>query len=357
MNRIFDIIFMQDLFKLTKSTLKDLATELNIDSSLTKNELVIKIFAEKDNLSAETITKIESKILATKSTSVTWYRIDKIFSAEDFRNKLKKNSKIDPFTTIGTIKENDITTTPKLISASSSAYKHGIFLRYVYKSGVRYEQTLTSIKTIAKTSISTVYYDADNGIIEIRGDTRKAEDVVKQIANSIDNNITFTLIEQPFTQEMGDIADKLNGQLTEATSKPEFYFEEFSDDDSKAIVDVLKALDDYIENKDSSSLENALQNASDVFQQGDLITPFATLILSGMETVGMAGTNEIRTLPLFSYLHPYLQHQGGFIKFAYTDGHIEQNYTIRIGINTKSIVFMSQVSESLIDYVRTNVII
>lgn len=156
---------------------------------------------------------------------------------------------------------------------------------------------------------------------------------------------------------MGDIADKLNGQLTEATSKPEFYFEEFSDDDSKAIVDVLKALDDYIENKDSSSLENALQNASDVFQQGDLITPFATLILSGMETVGMAGTNEIRTLPLFSYLHPYLQHQGGFIKFAYTDGHIEQNYTIRIGINTKSIVFMSQVSESLIDYVRTNVII
>ena len=69
MNRIFDIIFMQDLFKLTKSTLKDLATELNIDSSLTKNELVIKIFAEKDNLSAETITKIESKTLATKSTS------------------------------------------------------------------------------------------------------------------------------------------------------------------------------------------------------------------------------------------------------------------------------------------------
>ena len=69
MNRLFDIIFMQDLFKLTKSTLKDLATELNIDSSLTKNELVIKIFAEKDNLSAETITKIESKILATKSTS------------------------------------------------------------------------------------------------------------------------------------------------------------------------------------------------------------------------------------------------------------------------------------------------
>lgn len=69
MNRIFDIIFMQDLFKLTKSTLKDLATELNIDSSLTKNELVIKIFAEKDNLPAETITKIESKILATKSTS------------------------------------------------------------------------------------------------------------------------------------------------------------------------------------------------------------------------------------------------------------------------------------------------
>lgn len=93
MNRIFDIIFMQDLFKLTKSTLKDLATELNIDSSLTKNELVIKIFAEKDNLSAETITKIESKILATKSTSVTWYRIDKIFSAEDFRNKLKKIQK------------------------------------------------------------------------------------------------------------------------------------------------------------------------------------------------------------------------------------------------------------------------
>lgn len=46
MNRIKDIMLIQDLFKLNKAILKDIAADLNIDTSLNKNELVMRIFSE-----------------------------------------------------------------------------------------------------------------------------------------------------------------------------------------------------------------------------------------------------------------------------------------------------------------------
>jgi len=350
-------MFIQDLFKLTKSVLKDIAADLDIDTSLNKNELVMRIYPARTRFSEETISKIENRILATKATAVTWYRFDDGLSVDEFRRLIRENSNFDPFTSRNPIQESDVTTDPELLIGSKGLNDSGTFLRYIYKSGVRYETTPTMIRTISKSAISTVYYDANRGILEIRGDTRKAPDIARKVAQTLQLQITMEPIEAPFEQEMGAIADRLNGQLTEATSKPELYFEEFSEDEMNSVVNVLKALDEYMQTKDSDVLETHLQNASDSFMQGEAIVPFAALVLSGMETVGMAGSSEIRTLPLFSYLNPYLQHQGGFIKFPFIIRNVEETFTIRIGITTQSVVFVSQVTEGVIDFVRDRVII
>ncbi|MCQ6277406.1 hypothetical protein JMM81_21295 [Bacillus sp. V3B] len=357
MHSIKDIMLIQDLFKLTKSVLRDIAADLDIDTSLNKNELVMRIYPERNRFSEETISKIENRIVATRSTAVTWYRFDGGLTTEEFRRLIRENTLFDPFSELNPIQESDVTTTPEVLVGSTALNDYGTFLRYIYKSGVRYEPTPTMIRTITKSAISTVYYDSNRGILEIRGDTRKASDIARKVAQTLGLQITMEPIEAPFEQEMGDIADSLGGRLTEATSKPELFFEEFSENEMNSVVNVLKALDEYMQTKDSDVLETHLQNASDSFMQGEAIVPFAALVLSGMETVGMAGSSEIRSLPLFSYLNPYLQHQGGFIKFPFTIENVEETFTIRIGITTKSVVFVSQVTEDVIDFVRSRVII
>lgn len=357
MHTVKDILLVQDLFKLSKAVLKDIAADLNIDTSLNKNELVVRILPEIANFDIETIDKVENRILATRGTAITWYKFDTVMSSEEFRRLIIENSDFNPFEQKFVVQENQITTNPQLLMGSASCKDEGTFLRYIYKSGVRYETTTTTIQSIAKTAISTVYYEATRGILEIRGETRKSLEIARKVAQTLGTEITIEPIEEPYNQEIGIIADLLQGELIEATSKPEIYFEEFSTEQLNSVVNVLTALDEYMQTRESDVLEAHLQNASDSFTQGDALLPFAALVMSGMNTLGIAGNTEIRSLPLFNYLNPHLQHQGGFIKFPFKIENVEEDFTVRIGITTKSIVFVSPVTEAVIDFVRDNVII
>lgn len=354
---IKDIMFVQDLFKLTKPILKEIATNLDIDSSLNKNELVVQINEKKAAINETAKNTIEDSILSTKSTAVTWYKLDPKLNFEDFKRLVIENSLFNPFEEINHYNDETVTTEPLLLVAATREDESGIYLRYLYKSGVIYETTPTTIKPVSKTTISTVYYDASMGILEVRGDTKKSLEIARTVAQMLKVQINMEPVEAPFEQEIGNIADALKGKLVETTSKPEIYFEEFHKDELSSIIDVLDALDNYMQTKDSSELETQLQALTDTFGQGEAIVPFAALVLSGLNTVGVASNNEIRALPLFSYLEPHLQHQGGFIKFPFIIKNVEETFTIRIGMNTNSVVFVSQVTEEIIDFVRQNVII
>lgn len=354
---ISDTMYVQDLSKLTKSLLKDIATNLDIDTSLNKNELVMRIHERRETLNPRALEVIEDTILAPKSTTVTWYKFDQNISFEDFQRLVIENSPINPFEERIRFNEDDVSTDPTLLLATTRSNESGIYMRFIYKSGVRYETTPTTIRPVSKASISTVYYDVELGILEVRGDTKKSPDIARTVAQMLNMQITMDRVEAPFNEEIGTLADRLNGKLIETTSKPEIYFEEFSDEELASVFGVLKTLDEYIQTRDSSDLEAQLQIVSDTFGQRDALVPFAALVLSGLETVGVASSNEIRSLPLFSYLEPHLQHQGGFIKFPYDIRNVEETFTIRIGINTNSVVFVSQVNEEIIDFVRRSVII
>lgn len=358
MYKIKDTMFVQDLFKLTKPILKEIATNLDIDSSSSgKDQLVMLINENRDKLNPAATEIIEDTILATKSTSVSWFRFDPKISFEQFKDLIVRNNPTNPFESMAHVDYEELTTQPTLILGSTRNDESGIYLRYIYKSGVRYVTTPTSIRAVSKSNIATAYYDVELGILEVRGDSKKSMELARAVAQLLNLQVTMEQIETPFEFEIGDIADSLGGELIETTSKPELYFEEFPEEDLRSVLSVLEALDDYIKTQDVSSMEAQLQAISDTFGQGDAIVPFAALILSGLETVGVASRSEIRSLPLFNYLEPHLQHQGGFIKFPYSIDGVEDSYTVRIGMNTKSVVFVSQVTEEIIDFVRRSVIL
>ncbi|AKG05510.1 hypothetical protein AAV35_012590 [Salimicrobium jeotgali] len=358
MNQIKDLVFPQDFFKLPKAVLSEIATELNVDSSKNKNELALDVFEEirEQEIPQGTLMSFESKVFATK-TSVTWYRIDDSISQEDFIRLINQNAGFDASTGLLEIAEDEVTTEPQLLGLCQGHKDTDVIVRLIYKDSVRYEPSATSVRAVSKTSIATVYYDQNKGIIEVRGDTRKARDIAIKVAGLLNQTVNLEPVTDVFEREIGDIADNLSGELVEAKSKPQHYLEEYTDEETQSVIDVLSALDRYIETKDSDVLETSLQQISDSFGYKNGIVPFAALVLSGMETVGMQGNSEIRSLPLYSYLDPYLSHQNGFIKFPFRERNVEDEYTIRVGMTTKSVVFVSHVTESLIDYVRENVII
>lgn len=358
MNQVKDLVFPQDLFKLSKAALGEIATELDIDSSKNKNELALDVFEQikEDEIHQSAIDSFEGRVFATK-TSVTWYRIDNTLSQEEFIMLIQENARFNAYEELNEVHEDEVTTEPQLLGLCQGHNENDIVIRFIYKDSVRYEPRGTTIRAVSKTSIATVYFDQERGIIEVRGDTRKSKDIAIKVAELLDQRVNLEPITAVFEQEIGDIADSLSGELLEAKSKPQHYLEEYTEEETNSVMEVLSALDSYIETKDSDFLEASLQQISDSFGHENGIVPFAALVLSGMETVGMQGNSEIRSLPLYSYLDPYLNHQNGFIKFPFHERNVEDQYTIRVGMTTKSIVFVSHVSESLIDYVRENVII
>jgi len=61
--------------------------------------------------------------------------------------------------------------------------------------------------------------------------------------------------------------------------------------------------------------------------------------------------------PLYDTLRPYLQHQGGFIKFNRPVNGVEKSFTIRVGLTSDSIYFTTPATEEVIEFVRNQVII
>lgn len=105
-------------------------------------------------------------------------------------------------------------------------------------------------------------------------------------------------------------------------------------------------------------MQTNLQEARQSLGEDFSAIPFTSLILNGMEKVGMGvKERDLRGTPLYDYLSSSIEHQGCFIQFPVNEDGIKATHTIRIGLQSNSIYFMSQASETAIDFVRRHVII
>lgn len=362
---IENISFLNDIARLPKSVLKEVCTNLNIPDEGSKYDLAENVWKEvngnykrqKDALS------FCEKYLLSGQTSATWFQTDG--SLKGSCRAIVDKVGFDPFSKIKMPKKSELTSNPVLVCGAKATSNHDYYLRFMYKSGVKRNLDWTDMEVQPKSSIATVYINENAGIVEVRGaDLKKSEEIVSNLSfllsGLLSQEISFTSTDiiSPFNQNVGEIADILGGDLLDTDSRPEMIFDEITQEEAKAIVSILSALDSYFEEEDIDKLADELKQANEIFGEDILGTPFTALILAGLDKVGMGvSERDLRGTPLYDYLRPYLQHQGGFVKFSVDEDGITHSYTIRVGFSTNSIYFVrSNSTESVIKFVRDRVI-
>lgn len=71
----------------------------------------------------------------------------------------------------------------------------------------------------------------------------------------------------------------------------------------------------------------------------------------------MASNGELRDQPLYKAFQPYLQHQGGFLQFPLIEDGIINHYTLKVGLTTNTIYFVTSATEKSIEYVRKKILL
>lgn len=365
-----DITYLPDLAKLLKSVLEDIANELGIPGN-NAVELANEIFKRcKDNDSWKLIYNIAKNYLFAGKTSYAWYPIKKVNHDVSLFSVLTEKLGFNPFYEINPqcvdleedLEEANITSTPEIIAGTVLPESRNRILRLIYKSETRLR--VSGLRTVEDriTSLVTVVIDKDERYIEIRGNDKtikKVEEYMGKIFYGTIEPLERQNIIAPFGNEIERFADVLEGHLVETVSIPEEILSELSDEQLKAIANILIAIDEYFATGDFLELENVLKNSIACFDdEGEnyLSVPFTAIVLAGINRLGMAAENELRSQPLYRVIQPYLQHQGGFIKFPLEENGNLNYYTIKVGLRTNTVYFVTPATEAAIDFVRKKIL-
>ncbi|WP_073504386.1 hypothetical protein [Staphylococcus succinus] len=350
-----NLVIPNDLSKFTKNDLRDLATELNVASTINnKVDLAIAVY-DKFNKNETHNNKVKdiinNKLLAGK-TAVKWFELDENLKYDEIVKKLTyMNNNL--FDNISIPKIEDLSTEPTIFGMVSNDASKEIYIRLIYKSGVKSDMYGTNINKTPIPAYATIYINFNEKILEYRGDAKKAKKTVNIFIDNINNTTMPIVINEKFEFTVEEVADKLQGELIDTVSLPDINIVDDNDKFSN-VSKVLDAIDDYFKDTNIDNLEGALYDVNELFDNNidENIMPFSSLLLSGLETVGLGSNKELRNTPLFKYLKTNLTQTTGFIKIKVTEGNVINEYTIRVGIQTKSIFFTSDVSEHVINYVR-----
>ncbi len=357
MHSISDITLISDLQSLSKGILVDLCTDLNLETSGYKIDLVRRVQDYIRGSSNNELLERANGFLLAGKTSCRWYKLSSTVTAEYITTKIEESYGFNPFNNIVIPDIDHLASTPILISAARGAEMTDIFMRFMYKSGVTQKAYGNELQPVVSTSVSTVYIDTETGIVEVRGDTKKTPQIVSELMRVLQQQVNVDEVTAPFNAEIAEIADKIDGELIDATSKPDLVLEDFDDDKIEAIGKILNGIDQFFVSGDGDELGITLDEANVLFGDERLSIPFSALILSGMDKVGLAGDGELRNLPLFAYLNPRLDHHTGFIRFTLNEDGVNKKYTIRVGRESKSIYFNTPVNEMVIEFIRRKVIL
>ncbi|MBP2646115.1 MAG: hypothetical protein H6Q75_1555 [Firmicutes bacterium] len=357
MMTVQNLVLVQDIVRLPKTTLEEICTKLSVTKDGSLDELTVRIWGQLvDNpeLQNSALEHCRNRIFGGR-LSVTWYTPADGFTLSNLFEILTENCNFDVFNTIK-IPQN-ITTTPEVIGAAKGEQEGEYFLRFIYKSPIF--RNFYDIKTVyPRSAVATVVINESNGYIEVRADYKSAP----QIAAALGQLIKIPLKQKRIGEKSGNriegIAKALNGNLVDASAKPDLLLDEPTVEQAKAVIKILAAIDCFFENEDTEILRTRLLEGREAFGVEIVHLPFAARVLSGLGKVGLGVSSEnrdLRATPLYGVLEPYLQNQGGYIRFSIGED-ASVTHTVRVGMTTNSIFFATPASEFVIDYIRERVI-
>lgn len=350
------LVIFPDIIKLPKADLKNIATDLQLDTSGTVLDLSTRIWQElKESPRRKEIFSMNKNKLLAGRTSVSWYTLDNL---SDLRSCIIEKESVNPFENKIEFKFSELDSTPKLRGAVQID-ENRYFLRFTYQDGTR-RIFGDDVEVLPTTNTATVYIDENKGIIEIRAKADDAERIATVIAAYLKQELSLSHEDfiKPFGYELEKIADKLDGTLSESKSSPEMWLDSYASSEIDAILSILKSLDNYFENKDLGQLQEKLDSGATVLGEELTDLPFIAIILAGMGNVGLkVNEDDLRSTAFYQLLKPYMQTSGGNIQFEVDVDGVDRDFTIQVGVQSKTIYFRSNTTtEEVIEYVRDKII-
>ena len=354
---VHDIIIFPDVAKLPKSDLKDIATNLSLDNTGTAFDLARRIwdYAVDSPTKERAFSPYHNKLLAGR-TSISWFKCDNLEKLVEFLEQYEEGN---PFESKIPYDPERLNTTPRLRSASRID-ENSYFLRFIYKDGTRRIMG-EDIEILPTTNTATVYIDEVKGIIEIRANPNQAQKIAEVIAGYLKQSLSLNKEDfiKPFGYDLEKLAEEIDGVLSESRASPEMWMDSLHVSENESIVEILGAIDSYFENKEIDKLQDKLDSALTVLGEEVTEMPFIAIVLAGMGNVGLkVDTNDLRDTAFYQLLKPYVQTYGGNIKFDVNVDGVLKNYTIQVGVESKSIYFRTNTTtEEVIKHVRDRIVV
>jgi len=353
------ISFLNDVSKLPKIDLEAICADLDISPVGSAEELTNNIWNKLEKNQEKKISILDGyrqKLLSGR-TSVSWFKVTSGATLKGAKQKIIEKAKFNPFQVAQIPSPETLTSTPVLVNASQGFSEDEYFLRFMFKTGNARNFYADKVTTTPKNKIVTVFVDEKNGFVEIRTDFHTVGKVAIALGRLIEQEINLEKVNiaKKFGNKVEAIAQALSGNVVGASSKPlEQCSEELAEEESKVLVSILQIVDAFL----SSEIE------ADVFSEKmveirdnniDLLegTKFIALILSGLGKVGLdASKHTLKDSPLYEMLKPFVINQEGNISFSVIEEGISNEYLIRVGFTTNSVVFVTASTEKTIKFVR-----
>jgi hypothetical protein len=352
MAELQDLIFETDLFSINEDELNKVAIDYEVKLQPDLDEkLGLKLW-EKMSESLEKRTGISKRLKETVfagRTSVTWF----VFY------KAKENFRTENISPTVTIPELQRLKTKEPVYIGGAEIENGNYiLRFIVKTGVGRRSNGVSVVFEPKVTFVSVLVSASQDFIEIRCESKLADKIIKIIRqNFINDQASITRVESFTNEDIQRLVDELNGSLIQASLCPEMLVAEMNSEQVEAVNEVLVAIDTYFKMPNINELRDQLDKVRQIC--GDtLMMPFAALVLTGMDKISMGarGEKDLQKQPLYKIFEPYIKHLGDYISFPVVENENKKMYTIRRGTGTKSIVFLSDATEKVIEIVRNKIL-
>lgn len=357
-NTQFDLIFASDVARLPKQMLQDLAIDADLPSEGAVTELASRLWATVQQTEDGRRRHLSNSLPSIYGgrCSIMWLTFDPGANRVGSRAEITERFGFDPFEATIQPTQDQVGTIPKLIGIAELPDDRYL-ARYVVKTRVGRRVSGYGIAEDATLALLSVFIDQNQGFVEIRGDRRASGATVGVVQQLVSDGLRLQRVSilSPFNGSIETLADALNGKLMKALSKPEALVENLTDDQLRSVMDILQCVGQYLEAGDITAVELTLAAARDTLATTDADfagMPFMAVVLAGMRKLNLAAIDQdLRMLPLYSYLGPVLEHQGGYIVFP-VQGQEDTEYTIRVGVQANTIAFHTPATEAALDRVR-----